>query len=200
MRNRRPGSPCGAPARAVPARYSAPCPASRPQSFVNAARGAGPNATCDPPGRRRRRARRRLKSAGDRRSALELARALSILRDLRAGRSGPRCPRTGAESGDFPSHLGHVPVVAIVTRGHEGPAAERWPSGLRRTPGTRVYGKPYRGFESLSLRHFRRFSSYNAIVPPSVGCQSPRQQSLRRRGPTSWQQFSAAASNTPVQR
>src|SRR5262249_13283200 len=28
-----------------------------------------------------------------------------------------------------------------------------WPSGLRRTLGKRVYGKPYRGFESHSLRH-----------------------------------------------
>ena len=30
---------------------------------------------------------------------------------------------------------------------------EGWPSGLRRTLGKRVYGKPYRGFESHSLRH-----------------------------------------------
>lgn len=30
---------------------------------------------------------------------------------------------------------------------------DRWPSGLRRTPGTRVYVKAYRGFESLSVRH-----------------------------------------------
>lgn len=29
---------------------------------------------------------------------------------------------------------------------------ERWPSGLRRSLGKRVYGKPYRGFESLPLR------------------------------------------------
>ena len=29
---------------------------------------------------------------------------------------------------------------------------ERWPSGLRRTLGKRVCGKPYRGFESHSLR------------------------------------------------
>lgn len=34
-------------------------------------------------------------------------------------------------------------------RGHP----ERWPSGLRRTLGKRVCGKPYRGFESHSLRH-----------------------------------------------
>jgi hypothetical protein len=31
---------------------------------------------------------------------------------------------------------------------------ERWPSGLRRTLGKRVCGKPYRGFESHSLRQF----------------------------------------------
>lgn len=30
---------------------------------------------------------------------------------------------------------------------------ERCPRGLRSTPGKRVYGKPYRGFESPSLRH-----------------------------------------------
>jgi hypothetical protein len=35
-----------------------------------------------------------------------------------------------------------------VMRGH----TERWPSGLRRTLGKRVCGKPYRGFESHSLR------------------------------------------------
>src|SRR5436305_9123768 len=33
-------------------------------------------------------------------------------------------------------------------------SAERWPSGLRRTLGKRVCGKPYRGFESHSLRHY----------------------------------------------
>src|SRR6202521_918191 len=37
-------------------------------------------------------------------------------------------------------------------RGHP----ERWPSGLRRTLGKRVCGKPYRGFESHSLRHSYR--------------------------------------------
>ena len=35
---------------------------------------------------------------------------------------------------------------------------ERWPSGWRRTPGTRVYGQPYQGFESLSLRHWASWS------------------------------------------
>ena len=33
-----------------------------------------------------------------------------------------------------------------------GAQKERWPSGLRRTLGKRVCGKPYRGFESHSLR------------------------------------------------
>jgi hypothetical protein len=37
---------------------------------------------------------------------------------------------------------------------HERARGERWPSGLRRTLGKRVCGKPYRGFESHSLRHF----------------------------------------------
>ena len=30
---------------------------------------------------------------------------------------------------------------------------ETWPSGRRRSPAKGVYGKPYRGFESLRLRH-----------------------------------------------
>jgi hypothetical protein len=34
------------------------------------------------------------------------------------------------------------------------PSLERCPSGLRSTPGKCVYGKTYRGFESLSLRQF----------------------------------------------
>ena len=32
--------------------------------------------------------------------------------------------------------------------------SEGWPSGLRRTLGKRVYGKPYRGFESRPLRQY----------------------------------------------
>ncbi len=39
---------------------------------------------------------------------------------------------------------------------HSAPR-ERWPSGRRRTPGKCVGGKPSRGFESLSLRHFWSF-------------------------------------------
>src|SRR5580700_10799903 len=40
-------------------------------------------------------------------------------------------------------------------RRYSSPASakpEGWPSGLRRSLGKRVYGKPYRGFESHSLR------------------------------------------------
>ncbi len=39
-------------------------------------------------------------------------------------------------------------------------ALERWPSGRRRTPGKCVCGvKPYRGFESHSLRRIKKLSS-----------------------------------------
>jgi hypothetical protein len=34
---------------------------------------------------------------------------------------------------------------------------ERWPSGLRRTLGKRVYFNEYRGFESHSLRHYKSY-------------------------------------------
>ena len=36
------------------------------------------------------------------------------------------------------------------------PTTEGWPSGLRRTPGKCVYGKPYRGFESRLLRQSQK--------------------------------------------
>ena len=45
---------------------------------------------------------------------------------------------------------------------------ERWPSGLRRSLGKRVYGKPYRGFESLPLRqlsdNLQRNQRFSSIV------------------------------------
>ena len=41
---------------------------------------------------------------------------------------------------------------------------ERWPSGLRRTLGKRVCGKPYRGFESHSLRQIIKKYFKNRIV------------------------------------
>src|SRR6516164_2124386 len=49
-----------------------------------------------------------------------------------------------AERVSHPSAQGYIARVATVPEG--------WPSGLRRTLGKRVYGKPYRGFESHSLR------------------------------------------------
>src|SRR4051794_19588013 len=50
-------------------------------------------------------------------------------------------------------------------RGHP----ERWPSGLRRTLGKRVCGKPYRGFESHSLRQFGR----GPVFSPSLAGNKP---------------------------
>ena len=47
-------------------------------------------------------------------------------------------------------------------------SVEGWPSGRRRTPGTRVYGQPYRGFESLSLRQHH------------IQCHSPPASDTRR--------------------
>ena len=45
-------------------------------------------------------------------------------------------------------------------------SAERWPSGLRRPLGKRVYGKPYRGFESLPLRHVLSETLFSAHHEP----------------------------------
>src|ERR1700680_999594 len=49
---------------------------------------------------------------------------------------------------------------SLTCKSRHGPSREvhpeRWPSGLRRTLGKRVGGKPYRGFESHSLRHSYR--------------------------------------------
>jgi hypothetical protein len=48
---------------------------------------------------------------------------------------------------------------------------ERWPSGLRRTLGKRVCGKPYRGFESHSLRHPVGLLEVGFEPGPAVGHQ-----------------------------
>ena len=40
---------------------------------------------------------------------------------------------------------------------------ERWPSGLRRTLGKRVYFNEYRGFESHSLRHIFPYPIHSII-------------------------------------
>src|ERR1700761_1481199 len=52
-----------------------------------------------------------------------------------------------------------VPCQTRSAPSREG-LTERWPSGLRRTLGKRVCGKPYRGFESHSLRQCTRTKSY----------------------------------------
>ena len=44
-------------------------------------------------------------------------------------------------------------VAAFKLRGSSACLKERWPSGRRRTPGTRVGGQPSRGFKSHPLRH-----------------------------------------------
>src|SRR5262245_65971310 len=46
--------------------------------------------------------------------------------------------------------VSHLSVQGYIARA--ATVLEGWPSGLRRTLGKRVYGKPYRGFESHSLR------------------------------------------------
>src|ERR1700722_16622029 len=63
---------------------------------------------------------------------------------------------------------------------HERASSERWPSGLRRTLGKRVCGKPYRGFESHSLRHLY------ATALPSIRlfestAKSPKNSALMRQ-------------------
>ena len=55
------------------------------------------------------------------------------------------------------------------------PSRERWPSGLRRTLGKRVYVNPYRGFESHSLRQLRNWSDQ-----PSAGMSPGPVQQARR--------------------
>jgi hypothetical protein len=52
---------------------------------------------------------------------------------------------------------------------------ERWPSGLRRSLGKRVYGKLYRGFESRPLRQpfKRRFHGVKAVLHSAVFDQRP---------------------------
>jgi hypothetical protein len=67
---------------------------------------------------------------------------------------------------------------------------EGWPSGLRRTLGKRVYGKPYRGFESHSLRHItsifsisHRRNTRRAGVNGSLGSSGQSHGYRTRRRP-----------------
>src|SRR5437899_979523 len=57
---------------------------------------------------------------------------------------------------------------AIFTR----VSAEGWPSGLRRTLGKRVCGKPYRGFESHSLR--QQVIDITETIPLTLQAESGR--------------------------
>src|SRR6266566_8186591 len=68
------------------------------------------------------------------------------------------------------------PVPHLSVRGYIARAAtvpEGWPSGLRRTLGKRVYGKPYRGFESHSLRQLSCFVCRGLEEKVSVHSVSP---------------------------
>ena len=64
---------------------------------------------------------------------------------------------------------------------------ERWPSGLRRTLGKRVCGKPYRGFESHSLRQQVIDITERIVVLaicatfPTVSVANPANSKLRER-------------------
>src|SRR6476620_7803785 len=59
-------------------------------------------------------------------------------------------------------------VAAFKLRGSSACLKERWPSGRRRTPGTRVGGQPSRGFESHPLRHPTTFGLRAAHHPKAA--------------------------------
>src|SRR6516162_5729199 len=65
-----------------------------------------------------------------------------------------------AERVSHPGVQGYIARAATVPEG--------WPSGLRRTLGKRVYGKPYRGFESHSLRHRPEIHRFSGLTGPVV--------------------------------
>ena len=52
----------------------------------------------------------------------------------------------------FPDARIREPVAAFVCLVNESGQSERWQSGRLCNTGNVVYGKPYRGFESLPLR------------------------------------------------
>jgi hypothetical protein len=79
-------------------------------------------------------------------------------RDDRTGLTRAHIAREFAPRGTFPDVLRgfrHFGPCTRALRCAIRPLPERWPSGRRRTPGTRVGGKPSPGFESLSLRHIQ---------------------------------------------
>src|SRR6516165_6598666 len=65
---------------------------------------------------------------------------------------------------------------------------ERWPSGLRRTLGKRVYGKPYRGFESHPLRHIslKSIDKFNVFFINPRSDTQPRFAELNAIRDDSW--------------
>ena len=85
---------------------------------------------------------------------------------IEAGRGLPRrvadySARNSADRAErWPSGLRRTSALRVhldvKMRAPYGGYQERWPSGLRRTLGKRVYGKPYRGFESHPLRQSYR--------------------------------------------
>jgi hypothetical protein len=72
-------------------------------------------------------------------------------------------------SGRAAAGAGDARVCRLTARGYIEcrKRAEGWPSGLRRTLGKRVYGKPYRGFESHSLRQ-RPSKHCSSVRAPEV--------------------------------
>src|SRR3546814_1479864 len=66
----------------------------------------------------------------------------------------------------------------LAVQHRAGFPAERCPSGLRSTPGKCVYGlTPYRGFESLPLRHF---SNHVNVYGGPVGASATIGRKLRQ--------------------
>jgi hypothetical protein len=74
---------------------------------------------------------------------------------------------------------GHGLLYAFANR----EVAERWPSGLRRSLGKRVYGKLYRGFESLLLRHFIQSSGTYSAGPLCLWTGRPLDNARQRGRP-----------------
>ena len=73
--------------------------------------------------------------------------ALHNLNIVACGSLAPQTPAGMCCAPALPDYIAFTASGAVFLEG--------WPSGLRRTLGKRVYGKPYRGFESHSLRQSR---------------------------------------------
>ena len=91
-------------------------------------------------------------------------------RRARGCRTCGRSPAAALDGGEHSILPGksrrHSPSLLSLAKTGTPPmrrGPERWPSGLRRTLGKRVCGKPYRGFESHSLRHFALNAKLSSI-------------------------------------